>query len=204
MSVPLNSTSRNAIRTALRDRRSSLDPDTRANAARRICAALIARECYLKARRIGAYLPVGAEASPLPIIKSAISDNKKVFVPVVGRGPERTMRFARLHDFEHLHTNHLGIDEPEAHPDDLIAASDLHLVLVPLVAFDAAGNRIGMGGGYYDRCFEFVRRDSSAQRPKLCGVAYDCQRVSNVPVAEWDIPLDCIVTESGFLNLRDD
>jgi 5-formyltetrahydrofolate cyclo-ligase len=74
----------------------------------------------------------------------------------------------------------------------------LDLVLVPLVGFDARGNRLGMGGGFYDRHFAFLRNRRAWRRPLLIGIAFDVQRVPRLSDAAHDVPLWGIVTERGI------
>jgi 5-formyltetrahydrofolate cyclo-ligase len=73
----------------------------------------------------------------------------------------------------------------------------LDLMLVPLVGFDGACNRIGMGGGFYDRTLAYLRRRRHWRRPRLIGIAHECQRVDRIDPRPWDIPLDAVVTEQG-------
>ncbi len=94
----------------------------------------------------------------------------------------------------------LGILEPGSAPS--IPARQLDLVFVPLVGFDAAGMRLGMGGGYYDRAFDFLRRRLRWRHPKLIGVGFAIQRVAALARASHDLHLDAVVTEEGVLECR--
>ena len=94
-----------------------------------------------------------------------------------------------------MRRNAFGIPEPLA--GEAIGARWLDLVLVPTVAFDARGARLGMGAGYYDRALEFRRRLAHWRGPRIVGLAFDCQQVARIPLGPHDIPLDAIVTESG-------
>ena len=76
-----------------------------------------------------------------------------------------------------------------------VKAWRLDLVLVPLVGFDPQGNRLGMGGGFYDRTFAYRGRRKHTSRPCLIGLAHECQRVEHLPCAGWDIPLDGVITD---------
>ena len=93
-----------------------------------------------------------------------------------------------------------GIQEPAGGP--IRAARNLDIILTPLVAFDSAGNRIGMGGGYYDRTFAFLKRRTTWRKPKLIGIAFGLQEVDAVPVDTWDVPLDGILTEKGLVLFK--
>jgi 5-formyltetrahydrofolate cyclo-ligase len=91
--------------------------------------------------------------------------------------------------------NEWGLLEPVS--GDVIEPKELDVVLTPLVAFDAERHRIGMGGGYYDRTFAFLHERRRRFRPKLVGLAFDCQRTEKIAVNPWDITLYRVITESG-------
>ena len=93
--------------------------------------------------------------------------------------------------------NIYGIEEPKLIPDQRRNAWSLGLVFLPLVAFDTQGNRMGMGGGYYDRTFSFKKQNKSLRGPDLIGLAHEIQKVESLPVENWDIPLSTIITGSG-------
>jgi len=93
-----------------------------------------------------------------------------------------------------LEPNFYGIPEPR--PIELIDPRTLDLVLTPLVAFDGSGHRIGMGGGYYDRSFAFLRRRRYWRKPHLLGLAYELQKLPAIIPNDWDIPLDAVATEA--------
>ena len=94
-----------------------------------------------------------------------------------------------------MKTNRFGIDEPDVPESDWIAASELDLALLPLVGFDEDCNRLGVGGGYYDRSFAFSVGVPLGQRPFLVGLGYELQRVPQLHPERWDVPLDTVVTE---------
>ena len=193
---------REQLRARLKARRADLDPATRAAASAKICQVLIESDLYQSACLLGAYLPFGAEVSPLPAIEAALGENKEVFVPIVRDHHPPRMAFAPLRELTGLKKNRFGIDEPRAQSDEFIEANVLDLVLAPLVAFDASGNRLGMGGGFYDRCFSFKQVAKRGAKPVLCGLAFDCQRVAKLPTENWDTPLDCVATESGIMAFQ--
>ena len=103
--------------------------------------------------------------------------------------------FLPFHARSVLVGNRFSIPEPVEPARRRIRPLFLDLVLFPLVAFDGRGNRLGMGAGYYDRTFEAVRRRRAWPGPKRIGVAYEMQRVDSLAAADWDIPLDAIVTD---------
>ena len=119
------------------------------------------------------FLAFDGEPSLRPLVDAARRHRKQLYVPVL-RG--MTMTFAELAAGATLAANFFGIMEPKLGRE--IDARELDLVLTPLVAFDDRGVRVGVGRGYYDRAFKFLRHRSHWRRPKLLGVAYELQRVA--------------------------
>lgn len=103
------------------------------------------------------------------------------------------LQFAPWRAGSALVTNQYGIPEPDVAASELIDAVDMAMVIVPTVGFDSAGNRLGMGGGWYDRSFSF--RHSQHAPPWLVGAAFAIQQIDAVPIQEWDVRLDAICTE---------
>jgi 5-formyltetrahydrofolate cyclo-ligase len=104
------------------------------------------------------------------------------------------MVFCPITSTTKLKKNHFGIFEPDFRNTACMPANRLSLVLLPLVAFDTYGNRMGMGGGYYDRAFEF-KRNTLRNSPKLIGLAHELQKQAQLLTEPWDIPLFSIVTD---------
>ncbi len=128
------------------------------------------------------------------------SSPHKVWLPILKTNPTGHMAFAEYTPNTPMKKNKFAILEPDLPQSTWISGQALDLVLMPLVGFDAFGNRMGMGGGYYDRTFQF-KQQSSKIPPLLIGWAHRCQQVEQLPVNPWDIPLDGIITEAGALNL---
>ncbi|MEJ2602396.1 MAG: 5-formyltetrahydrofolate cyclo-ligase [Gammaproteobacteria bacterium] len=188
---------REDCRRAGRLARRALEPAERVRAGDRIESHLAASSLWHAAGRVGLYFARGAEVDLSRLALRAFATAKIVHVPVVGR--RGRMRFARVHPDSRLCLNRFGILEPES-PPEYAPARSLDLVITPLVAFDDDGNRIGMGAGYYDRCFRFLRHRTRWVRPKLVGAAFSCQRLNSIPAAPWDVPLFAIATEEGFVR----
>jgi 5-formyltetrahydrofolate cyclo-ligase len=96
-----------------------------------------------------------------------------------------------------MRRNRYGIPEPSRRTGRQRNAQGLDVLVLPLVGFDGDCNRLGMGGGYYDRSLSYLSQRRHWRRPHLIGVAHECQRVPHVPVCPWDMPLDLVVTERG-------
>lgn len=143
---------------------------------------------WLNARNIGLYAAADGEVDLAPLTLALHRMGKRLALPVIE--PAGSMRFYRYRPGDRTVRNRYNISEPASAASP---SGPLELLLVPLVAFDAEGNRLGMGAGYYDRY--------AARHPcRLVGVAHDCQRATALPVAPWDQPLHGVVTESGFVS----
>ena len=182
---------RRQLRLELRAKRRAMPAAVRAQADRAILAHLRHLPEYRRARRVALFLAFDGEPSLKPLVETARRQRKRLYVPVL-RG--LTMRFAELEPGATLAANFFGIMEPKL--GARIDPRELDLVLTPLVAFDERGVRLGVGRGYYDRTFEFLRHRSHWRRPKLLGVAYELQRVGPLTPSSWDVPLWGAVTEA--------
>jgi 5-formyltetrahydrofolate cyclo-ligase len=129
-----------------------------------------------------------------------VLDSSRLYLPVVD-GPGGRMAFAPADAPPRAwRRNRYGLPEPSALPALLCAPARLDLVLVPLVAFDGRGHRLGMGGGHYDRAFAFLRRRQHWHRPRLLGLAFDAQDAGSLEPAPWDVPLWAVLTESRLIR----
>ena len=105
------------------------------------------------------------------------------------------MLFREMRPDTPLEKNDYGIWEPTS--GAFLSPRKLDAVIAPTVAFDDDNNRIGMGGGYFDRCFAYLRYRKIWLRPKLVGLAFECQRVEKISANPWDIPLYRVFTDGG-------
>ena len=194
----MNETRSPILRRDALEARRSMTQDERDRASLNIASRVIRSHEFAAARHIACYLPMRDEVDPARIIARAWRAGKQVYVPVMR--PGYGMRFVRLEPDSRLVRNSYGIWEPET--GLAILPRQLDLVVTPLVAFDARANRIGMGGGYYDRSFAFLGRRKSWRKPKLLGIAFACQEVPSIDASPWDVRLYAIVTESGWTIAR--
>ena len=166
--------------------------DERAQASAVICQRVCESPEFFAAKSIGCYLPMHDEVDSREIIQRAWRANKRIFVPVL-RG-DAQMVFCEIEPDSELEQNRFGVWEPVR--GLLLDARRLDIVITPTVAFDSNRNRIGMGSGYYDRCFAHLRNRKIWLRPKLIGVAFDCQKVEEIAPNPWDIRLYTVISDS--------
>jgi 5-formyltetrahydrofolate cyclo-ligase len=185
---------RSALRRRLRAARRRLDPARRREAAEAAAGQLARLGLPRPRSRVAFYLPIDGEIDPGPAVRRALASGCEVFVPVITRFRSHHMRFVRWTPSLATRPNRWGIREPEGAGID---GRWLDLAVVPCVAFDAAGTRLGLGAGFYDRHFAWLPGRSAWRHPRLVGLAYDFQQVDRLPRAEWDVPLWGIVTERG-------
>ena len=183
------------LRTQIRKQRSTLDSHLQKKNAWLLQKQLIKDPCFKKSRHIAAYLPVQGEISTLPVIHEALNQGKRVYLPVLMPFLHNRLWFAPFTLQTPMRVNKFGIPEPVYSGRELISAQYLDLVITPLLAFDTACNRIGMGGGYYDRTFSFLRYRKHWKKPRMIGVAYEFQKTAQITTETWDVPMDKIITE---------
>lgn len=133
---------------------------------------------------------------PLHILQLRLPSNWIWCLPVVQ--PNRQLLFAPWRAGDDLATNQYGIPEPTLAPSSCLRPEELTLALAPLLGFTRQGHRLGMGGGYYDTSFAF-RRNAPAP-PQFIGIAYACQEIEVLEAKSWDVNLDAIVTERGWID----
>jgi 5-formyltetrahydrofolate cyclo-ligase len=175
---------------ALQARR-AMSAEDRDVASAKICSRVIRSHEFFAANSIACYLPMADEVDPGRIIERAWCANKRIFCPVTEK--KGKMFYRQLERDTVLRRNNFGLWEPM--DGEIISARQFDLVITPLVAFDDDNNRIGMGGGYFDRYFAFQKRPTRWLRPKLIGVAFECQKVEKIAANPWDIPLYDVISD---------
>jgi 5-formyltetrahydrofolate cyclo-ligase len=184
-------TSRVALRKSMRRARRAVVGAARAEAEASIVHHIRANPVFRAARRVGTFMAFDGEPELAPLI--GLSPRHEFFIPVID---QRSMRFAALDTAAGQHRNFFGIAEPRK--PRFVQSTTLDLVLTPLVAFDDHGVRVGVGRGYYDRCFAYLGSRRLWLRPKLLGVAFACQHVNFIAANSWDVPLWGVVTEDSL------
>lgn len=197
---PESASDKAALRLELRARRRDLNFAEQKLAAQRLCNRLSRRYEFVHATRIAFYFANDGEIATDPLLDAATRLGKQCYVPVV---VEKRMYFQRYRPGQQLQLNHFGIPEPVSAKPQLCHPRNLDLILMPLVGFDRQGNRLGMGGGFYDRSLEFLGNGhAQIHRLRLFGLAHACQEVDALASESWDIPLHAIVTDQEFISCR--
>ncbi|WP_457788273.1 5-formyltetrahydrofolate cyclo-ligase [Pseudomonas sp. PL-6] len=190
--------SRPQLRRLLRQRRRSLSRSQQRRAARDLYRQLAQHPRFRRARDIALYLPTDGEIDPRPLLAAAQKRGKRTYLPVLSAWPRTKMVFQRVTRHEKLAGNRFRILEPRPQPARQRKVWALDLVLLPLVGFDARGGRLGMGGGFYDRSLAYLHRRKNWHKPTLLGLAHECQRVDELALASWDVPLQATVTDRAW------
>ena len=146
--------------------------------------------------RLAGYQAVRGEISVDAILQSARTQGALTALPVISN---ETLLFAPFNDQTPMLKRRFGLAEPDVPTTTYLQPEELDCILVPLVAFDEAANRMGMGGGFYDKSFAFMRdaRNRLNQQPLLIGVAHELQKSETVFHEWWDVPLDMVITDKN-------
>lgn len=184
-----NMDNKTKLRQQARAMRKSLGPSERSEKSKAICEKLLGIIENRKAKNIFAYIAVGSEASLHSLIEALEKSENEYIISFPGAMENGEMKaLMPFSKFDFKLSSH-GINAPEEKRSIVIKAEELDIVLVPLLLFDADKNRLGQGGGYYDR---YLPKAKSALK---IGVAFEAQRYAKLPREPHDFPLDIIVTE---------
>ena len=171
-----------ALRKEIREKKRTMTPEQIEKASHALAQQFFVTSYYREAKTLYGYLPYNQEVRTEPILLQALKDGKKVAVPKVYGD---TMRFIYLEDMNGIENGYAGIPEPVA--DEPVAADETALVLMPGLAFDKEGHRIGYGGGFYDK---FLSAEPDHPTVALC---YDFQMLPNLETEEFDVPVDLVL-----------
>ena len=183
---------RQQIRQQIRQRRRALTPEQQTQFALHAADRMMAYPPVLLAQTGAVFLSFDGELDTRPLIDQLWRAGKRVYLPVLHPFSPGNLLFLHYHPSSDLVVNRLNIREPKLDVRDVLPLSQLDVLVTPLVAFDAAGQRLGMGGGFYDRTLQNWRQ----HRLQPVGYAHDCQQVDALPTEQWDIPLPAVITPS--------
>ena len=180
------------LRDQIRARVRSISPAARSSGSLKLCAQLRAQRVWQESKAVLLFAPLPDEPDVWPLLDEALAANKIVALPSFVSGTNTYVARRVTNPARDLIVGQFGIREvAELSPE--MALNQLDLVLVPGIAFDPHGNRLGRGKGFYDRLLAAVRGTK-------CGVAFDEQLVDAVPVGPLDIPLNCILTPTRWIE----
>ena len=186
------------LRRELRNQRKQLSPQRQYHHSQQLKRLAAGYGPFRHSRRIAFYLASQGEIDPAPLMRLAIKAGKQVLLPVLRQRPEHGLWFAPFRPGDRLLNNRYQIPEPAVEHRRLVMPWAIDLIFMPLVGFDDRGNRLGMGGGYYDRTLAFKQRRKHWKGPKLIGLAHELQRLDSVSAQAWDIAMDAVITEQAI------
>ena len=181
---------RQQIRKSIRATRRGLTPEAQDKAAQQIIAHTLNHPKIAQAKTIALFLSFDGEINTRPLIQALWDHGKQVYLPVIHPFNSHHLLFLHYTPNTILVKNKFNIEEPQLNVLDVLPIEQLDIMMIPLVAFDSQGQRLGMGGGFYDRTL--ANWQQTGFYP--IGLAHDCQLVEDLPVAHWDIPLPEIIT----------
>jgi len=188
-------------RQQLRAERRALSTAEQQLAGNRLTSNLCRENLFIDAEQIALYLANDGEIDPAALLSSALERGKKCFLPALHPTQPSTLCFVAYDADSPMVPNKFGILEPVFDIRRVASPSTLDVILMPLVGFDRLGNRMGMGGGYYDRTLAFMSQQRSG-KPKLIGLAHSCQEVELISQQSWDIPLHLIATDREIICVK--
>jgi 5-formyltetrahydrofolate cyclo-ligase len=177
------------LRQSIRIQRRSISSSDQEKFARQLLSQVQKFANFKNGQKIGLYLPNDGEIDTKYIQNFLKNRGFSIYLPIL---VVKSLKFAKVG--KNFRKNRFGIDEPIS--TQILNANQLNTLFMPLVGFDQFKNRIGMGGGFYDRTLSFKKRQQNYKNPKLYGLAFDCQEVAKLNAKPWDVPLDVIITPS--------
>ena len=186
-----------AIRKEMRQKRQSLSAPQQADASHGLARQLCRLPVFLFGKNIAFYLANDGEIDPGIAMGIAEAAGKACHLPVLHPLKQNRLHFVRYRTGQPLTANRFGIAEPPQRRNRIVPLLAIDVVLLPMVAFDRQGNRLGMGGGFYDRTLS-----QSFRLTKFIGLAHSSQETDSIAPQPWDIPLQAIVTERDIIQIR--
>ncbi len=190
----MNKNNKNQLRKKLRATRNGLSHKEQREAALGMAKHVTHSRAYRTSKRIALYFSSDGEISTDELMARIWQSGRQCYLPILSYMMGERLWFAPVDQDSKFLVNRFGIPEPVVASRKLVDARQLDLVCMPLVGFDLQGNRIGMGGGFYDRTLAFQHHRHKWMRPRLIGLAHECQRVDNLEANPWDVPMHAVAT----------
>lgn len=191
----------NEQRKVCRSKRKALSSSYRKQATLAATNNLKKLSRFQKSKRIACYIANDGEISPHLIINFLWKKKKSCYLPVLNLLKTKKLRFLAYNQDSRLDYNRYGIAEPDTPIKNSLQTWILDLIIIPVVGFDCHGHRIGMGGGYYDRTFSYLKTRQYWHKPYIVGFAFDEQELIHIKTNKWDIPLNAIITPTRSILL---
>jgi 5-formyltetrahydrofolate cyclo-ligase len=185
---------RNLLRRTLRQARQSISQADQYLASEKVLLRIGRHSLFRKATSFSAYLPSDGEINLTPLIKMGLKRGKRCYLPVIDG---KSLVFCRYRIGDPLAKSRYGLLEPLK--INSLAASKIDLLLIPLVGFDRQGNRLGMGGGFYDRALQHIRFHN---KNNLWGIGHRSQLIAEVKKRSWDVRLNGVFTDGGVFRTK--
>ncbi|MEE3423385.1 5-formyltetrahydrofolate cyclo-ligase [Succinimonas sp.] len=185
-------TSRPLLRQKIRDLRKTISVEQHAHYSAQLVDRFMHHERINKASCVALYMSVDGEVDTAGVINWCLNNNIQVALPVLHPFCKGHLLFLNYDKNTIMINNKYGIPEPELDVRNVIPLNRIDIMCTPLVAYDSHGNRLGMGGGYYDRTLQIYNQTGKGPYP--VGLALDIQEVEALPTEIWDVPLPEIIT----------
>lgn len=191
---------RKQIRQQVRKARQQLSAEAQHQAAEALVQQAKQFPELQQALHIALYLSNDGELDTAALLQYLQQQGKTLYLPVLHPFTAGYLLFQRYDAQTPMHLNQFGIREPKPDVTAIMLPAQLDVIFMPLVAFDVQGQRLGMGGGFYDRTLSVLPKTS--QKPLLVGLAHQCQQVETVPTEPWDVPLPLVLTPNQLWDFR--
>lgn len=195
-----NANIRKELRQTFRNKRLALSTAQQIKAANQLVSQFQKHPVRQNAQNIALYLSFNGEINTQALIDYFWSLKRNVFVPVLHPFCKGHLLFQALNPDTQMRKNQFGILEPKLDVRYVCPLQNLQLIFTPLVAFDLSGNRLGMGGGFYDRTLLALQNNTIEHPATVVGLAHELQLTSTLPTETWDIPLPYILTSNKLYS----
>jgi 5-formyltetrahydrofolate cyclo-ligase len=185
-----------SYRQSMRERRQAISSDEQVLASQKLAQQYQQHFKSLQSTNIAIYLTNDGELDTGHLIETLFNVGHSLYVPKISTSQPGEMKFCRLKSDREFITNRFGIKEPLI--NEFIDIVEIEIIFLPLTAFDINGNRLGMGGGFYDRVLSKEHHPSL----KSIGLAYDFQEIEHCPVQSFDQPLNNLLTPTRMLEFK--